>query len=45
MLNRLLAKRQTRQRAVIGFLAVVAVLLGAFLYATETLDTTLQTAV
>ena len=45
MLTRLLAKRQQRQRAVIAGIAAVAVVLGAILYITETLDTTLQTAV
>ena len=45
MLRRLLAKRQARQRAVLGAIASFAVLLTAILYLTETLDTTLQTAV
>ncbi|HKW78596.1 MAG TPA: CHASE2 domain-containing protein [Candidatus Limnocylindria bacterium] len=45
MLNRLLAKRQQRQQAVIAGIALIAVLVGAVLYVTETLDTTLQTAV
>lgn len=45
VLNRRLAKRQTRQRAVIGAIAAVAVLFGALLQVTETLDTTLQAAV
>lgn len=44
MLARLLAKRQTRQRAVVAALAIVAVLLGVGLQLTEALDTTLQTA-
>lgn len=45
MLSRLLAKRQTRQRAVIAGLAVIAVLIGAIAQLTEALDTTLQAAV
>jgi adenylate cyclase len=45
VLNRRLAKRQARQRAVIVAIAAVAVLLGAFFEVTEALDTTLQTAV
>jgi len=45
VLTRLLAKRQQRQRAVIAGITAVAVVLGAVLYVTETLDTTLQTAV
>ncbi len=45
MLSRLLARRQTRQRAVIAGLAVIAVLVGALAQITEALDTTLQTAV
>ena len=47
MLRRLLAKRQARQRAVLGAIAAVAVLLTAIFYVTEMLDTAfpLQTAV
>ncbi|HYK97636.1 MAG TPA: adenylate/guanylate cyclase domain-containing protein [Candidatus Acidoferrales bacterium] len=45
MLRRLLAKRQARQRAVLSAIAAIAVVLTAILYITETLDTTLQTAV
>ena len=45
MFRRLLAKRQTRQQLVLGVIAAVAVLVTAILYLTETLDTTLQTAV
>jgi len=45
VLDRLLAKRQTRQRVVIAGLAAVAVLLGAVFQITEALDTTLQAAV
>jgi adenylate cyclase len=45
LLSRLLAKRQTRQRAVIAALAATAVLLGAVFEVTEALDTTLQAAV
>ena len=45
MLRRLLAKRQARQRAVLGAIAAVAVLITAILYLTETLDSTLQTAI
>ena len=45
MLTRLLAKRQDRQRAVIGAIVAVALLFGAAALATEALDTTLQTAV
>jgi adenylate cyclase len=45
VLTRLLAKRKQRQRAVIAGIAAVAVVLGAILYVTETLDTTIQTAV
>ena len=45
MLNRRLAKRQARQRAVIGAIAAIAVLLGVFFEVSEALDTTLQTAV
>jgi len=43
--SRLLAKRQTRQRAVIAGLAAIAVLIGAAAQLTEALDTTLQAAV
>ena len=43
--RRRLAKRQSRQRAVIGAIAAIAVLFGAFLQVTEALDTTLQTVV
>ena len=45
MFRRLLAKRQGRQQIVLGLIAAVAVLITAILYFTETLDTTLQTAV
>ncbi len=45
VLNRLLAKRQTRARAVIAGIAAIAVLLGAVFQLTEALDTTLQAAV
>ena len=45
MFGRLLAKRQRRQQFVLGVIAAVAVLVTALLYLTETLDTTLQTAV
>ena len=45
MFNRRLAKRQTRQRAAIGTIAAVAVLLGGLALLTEALDTTLQTIV
>ena len=45
MLRRLVAKRQTRRQTVLGIIAAVAVVVTAFLYTTETLDTTLQTAV
>jgi adenylate cyclase len=45
VLNRRLAKRQTRQRAVIGGIAAIALLLGSIALWTEALDTTLQTAV
>ena len=43
--RRRLAKRQSRQRAVIAALAVIAVLSSAVLQLTEALDTTLQAAV
>ncbi len=43
--RRQLAKRQTRQRAVIGGIAAIALLLGSIALWTEALDTTLQTAV
>jgi adenylate cyclase len=39
------SKRQTRQRAVVAGLAVLAVLFGALAIATQLLDTTIQTAV
>ncbi len=45
LLHRLLAKRQSRQRAVVAAVAAIAVLFGAFLQITEALDTTLQAAV
>jgi adenylate cyclase len=45
LLHRLLAKRQSRQRAVVAALAATAVLVGAFLQVTEALDTTLQAAI
>ena len=45
VLNRRLAKRQARQRAVIVAIAAIAVLLGVVFEVTEALDTTLQTAV
>ena len=45
MLNRRLAKRQARQRAVIGAIATIAVLLGALALSTQAFDTTLQTVV
>ena len=45
LLSRLLAKRQTRERAVIAAIAAIAVLLGAAALAIEALDTTLQAAV
>jgi adenylate cyclase len=45
LLNRRLAKRQARQRAVIAAIAAAAVLFGAIALATELLDTTLQTIV
>ena len=45
MLRRLLARRQGRQRFVLGTIAAFAVALTAVLYVTESLDTTLQTAV
>ena len=45
MLNRRLAKRQARQRAVIGAIATIAVLLGAVALSTQAFDTTLQTVV
>jgi len=45
VLNRRLAKRQARQRAVIVAIAAIAVLIGVFFEVTEALDTTLQTAV
>jgi adenylate cyclase len=44
VLRRLLAKRQARQRAVVSGMTVVALLLGAIAVATNSLDTTLQTA-
>ncbi len=45
MLGKLLAKRQTRQRAVVAAIAAAAVLVGAAALWTEALDTTLQTIV
>jgi adenylate cyclase len=45
VLNRLLARRQKRERAVIAGIAAVAMLLGAGFQLTEALDTTLQAAV
>ena len=45
MFGRLLAKRQTRQRAVVALIAGVAVAFGALAYWTQLLDTTLQSAV
>jgi adenylate cyclase len=45
VLNRRLAKRQARQRAVIGAIATTAVLLGALALSTQAFDTTLQTVV
>jgi len=42
--KRLLAKRQTRQRAVVAALTVVAVLFGAVTLAVSAFDTTLQSA-
>jgi adenylate cyclase len=41
----LFSKRQRRQRAVVAGLAVLAVLFGALALLTQTLDTTLQTAI
>jgi adenylate cyclase len=45
MLSRLLAKRHTRQRAVIAGMSALALILGSAALLTEALDTTLQTAV
>jgi adenylate cyclase len=44
VLSQLLAKRQDRQRAVIGAIVAVALLFGSAALVTEALDTTLQTA-
>jgi adenylate cyclase len=45
VLNRLLAKRQKRERAVIAGIAAIAVVLATLAQLTEALDTTLQAAV